>query len=518
MDGLDQAFLARADRGRRKALGQFLTPRPIAALMAEWIAGHDPKSVLDPAVGTGILLQEMARVRPSVALRGYDVDDACLAVARRRLTADLQQKSFLSEPLGQLDAVIANPPYIRHHDLAFDTGLHARLSATIGARLSKLANAYTLFLIASLAALKPGGVAAFLLPAEFANANFAEPVKRWMLHSGLLKRVIYYDPSKRAFDDNLSTGCVLLFRNDGQGGDVEMCFADPDAAHDTWAAVTAAPSSILTRQSRDALATSKKWNHLVQSGDARALPGMVALREIATTKRGIATGANSFFLLSRHAATDAGVQDVTVGCVGKSKDVSGYVFGRDDFEALQASGAPTRLVVLKETVTAAHHAFVAAGEARGVDRMYLTSKRKPWFSMERQQIAPIWAAVFGRGAMRFVANDAGVHNLTAFHCVYPFIERPNLVHALVACLNSRIVQSAAREHQRAYGGGLQKFEPRDLLDIPVPDLRRVPQRRLDALAAALAGLARDAGLEALDDLVMQAAAEAQSPRPVRHAG
>ena len=162
MDGLDQVFLARADRRRRKALGQFLTPGPIAALMAEWIAAHDPPSVLDPAVGTGILLQEVARLMPGVSLRGLDVDDACLAVAKQRLAADLQQKSFLAQAPAPLDAVIANPPYIRHHELPDDPDLHARLSAIIGARLSKLANAYTLFLIAGLAALKPGGVAAFL--------------------------------------------------------------------------------------------------------------------------------------------------------------------------------------------------------------------------------------------------------------------------------------------------------------------------------------------------------------------
>ena len=118
-----------------------------------------------------------------------------------------------------------------------------------------------------------------------------------MLRSGLLKRVIYYDPAKRAFDDNLSTGCVLMFRNDGQTDDVEICFADPDASHDRWAAISIAPASVLTRQSREALGASKKWNQLVRSADARTLPGTVALGEIATTKRGIATGANAFFLL-----------------------------------------------------------------------------------------------------------------------------------------------------------------------------------------------------------------------------
>src|SRR5262245_9842177 len=39
---------------RRKRLGQYFTPQPVAELMVRWIAAIRPRRVLDPAVGPGI--------------------------------------------------------------------------------------------------------------------------------------------------------------------------------------------------------------------------------------------------------------------------------------------------------------------------------------------------------------------------------------------------------------------------------------------------------------------------------
>lgn len=515
MDALDTSFLSQTDRDSRKILGQFLTPRPIAALMAEWVSASVPEEVLDPAVGTGILLDEVHQRAAGARLVGYDVDPVCLQVAGQRLRADLRLGSFLATDPKPIDAVIANPPYIRHHDIEHDAALHARLSGVVGEKLSKLTNIYALFLVECLARLRPGGVAAFLVPAEFANANFAAPVKSWILRSGLLKRVIYYDPSKLAFDDNLSTGCLLLFRNDRETEDVEVAFTDPDERHVKWDAITADKNSIVTAFPRDVLEGSKKWNYLVQVGAAAdERPGMIPLRDLARTKRGIATGANGFFLRSAHEFREIGVFDQTVPCVGKSKDVKGLIFSEDDFRQLEAAGAPTRLLSMTEARTEDEIALVRAGEQEGLHKKYLTSKRKPWFSPEQQEVAPIWAAVFGRGNMRFVANDAKVRTLTTFHCVYPFRDDLPFVHALVACLNSDVVQSASLAHQRAYGGGLQKFEPRDLLDIRVPDLRLVSDATLMRLASVVESRAPE-HMERLDDLVVAAISEAEGIKSQR---
>jgi len=133
--------------------------------------------------------------------------------------------------------------------------------------------------------------------------------------------------------------------------------------------------------------------------------------------------------------------------------------------------------------------------------------------------------VFGRNRLKFVWNRAGIHNLTTFHCIYPHCEDSDFVAALVACLNSTVVQATSQHQQRVYGGGLRKFEPRDLLEVMVPNLEVVSRRtirklrdlllRLDEYSRSKVGSAQRA-LCAIDEAVSEAAAEAASrPGPSR---
>ena len=127
-------------------------------------------------------------------------------------------------------------------------------------------------------------------------------------------------------------------------------------------------------------------------------------------------------------------------------------------------------------------AYIKVGELDMVHRRYLTKMRKPWYSMEQREPAPIWAGVFGRGDLRFVYNSAGVRSLTNFHCVYPVKAHPTFHRALTVLLNCQEVRSMMAGYQRGYGGGLMKFEPKDLKSIPVPDIRHSPLEVLEKIA------------------------------------
>ncbi|QJF50347.1 N-6 DNA methylase [Roseobacter ponti] len=80
MDGTDRDFIAQTSRARSRKPGQFLTPGPIAGLMAECIALHNPASVCDPAVGTCILL------RPVLPWRRAGWTLSCIKARFRRRT------------------------------------------------------------------------------------------------------------------------------------------------------------------------------------------------------------------------------------------------------------------------------------------------------------------------------------------------------------------------------------------------------------------------------------------------
>ncbi|WP_346296476.1 hypothetical protein LRC39_04500 [Rhodopseudomonas sp. P1] len=272
--------------------------------------------------------------------------------------------------------------------------------------------------------------------------------------------------------------------------------------------------------SKSKLLHSAKWEPLLRGEDTSLPKGWVNLGELACTRRGIATGANDYFLLSRQAADEFGLPEKhLVRCIGRANDVSSLIFTQADFDNADLSGAKCWLWDVKSRPDAKEKLYISYGEERGVHKRYLPAHRTPWYSMEQREVAPVWGSVFGRGDLEFVFNSARVRSLTNFHCIYPNDRRELNCRALTAVLNSNSVRSRSKLHTRGFGGGLAKFEPRDLLTIPVPDLRQVDDAFLGRLSDQLSKLDeatrtnRDDGSQlALDELVERAAEQASKHR------
>lgn len=229
---------------------------------------------------------------------------------------------------------------------------------------------------------------------------------------------------------------------------------------------------------RAQLAGADKWQPMLQGRRAEAQPGFVPLAQLAQFRRGIASGANGFFLLSRRRVEELGLDPARcLPCIGRATAVRGLIW-RGEGDGL--------LLNLSDPLTPAEAAYVAQGAAQGLPARYILAHRQPWYAMEQRPVAPIWGAVFARGHLRFIHNAAGWRSLTCFHGIYPVSDDALLHQALVLCLNSDGVREASRLHGRVYGGGLNKFEPNDLKALAVPDLRLVDRALLAEMAAHLA--------------------------------
>ncbi len=265
---------------------------------------------------------------------------------------------------------------------------------------------------------------------------------------------------------------------------------------------------------RDVLLRATKWEPLLQGRKKQSSPGWVALETLASFRRGIATGANGFFLLSTEQLDALGISlERCFPCVGRANDVQGLIYSASDFAAGVAEGGKLFLLNLADPLSAAERRYVQVGETEGLTSRYLLANRRPWYSMEQRPVAPIWAAVFGRGDLKFVLNEAGVRSLTNFHCIYPTSQDEVFHRALVLCLNAHSVREASKLHGRVYGGGLNKFEPNDLKAIQVPDLRRAEPSLLEAMSGLLVELnanPNDAALKLRADELCVHAAETAS--------
>jgi adenine-specific DNA-methyltransferase len=488
----------------RKVKGQFFTPPALAEFMVDWLLETSPASLLDPAVGLGVFLRCALR-KPHRFTRvvGYEIDPVLAKATQRILTlnggadcAIVCDDFLLAPPHETFDAVIANPPYIRHHDLSYPPSLFQAFDRRFDVRLSRLTNVYGLFLLQCDDLLSPNGRAAILTPSEFLNADFGVPLKRFLLDRNALGALVLFDHAHLVFDGILTTACITLLEKNRKPdepirfirvsdehrlklvGTARLC--QPQSADRLGVAETRRPYEYRVLR-RDELDPKAKWDALFKPSRKKTSQRLVCLGDIAQTMRGIATGANHFFTLSEEEARHFPPQYLKP-CLTKAPHAPFFDFTPEDFDALKQQGKKVYLLDCDGVPPPALVDYFKAGEREGLHRRYLTSKRTLWYAMEKRTIAPILVTVFGRGGLRFVLNRARVWNLTAFHCVYPRFDDERLHKALMAYLVSRHCAELLDREKRVYGDGLIKAEPRDILSLPVLDVTRLPDTTVTELS------------------------------------
>jgi len=477
-DNPEADYSASVDLDYRKAFGQFFTPPDIAGIMSDWISGCQPSTILDPAVGPGVLLLEAHRRNPNAQLFGIDIDEKPARFARERLTPsnrfEIRVEDFLrTKDVESFDAIICNPPYVRHHRLEYEEDVYRRTSEVIPG-VSRTANLYVLFVAAIWQSLSPGGRASILIPADWLNANYGVALKKFLVESGSVRRILYFTNDFDLFPDALTTAILLLIEKTSSSSDTEVIAVSHASRDDLRSLgrsfVPTFPGSSSFRVDLRDLEVDEKWDRILRGTRQEKPDDWVLLGALGKTKRGIATGANKYFHLSNSDMLTHGLSKArSRACVGKANDVAGLTFGEDDADRLSATSR-FFLLDLDDSVSE-DRTYLEEGLRQGLSDRFLMSSRKRWWDQEKREPAPFWVGVFGRDGIRFVRNRTSTTNLTCFHCLYVSGLDDTQLDAMCALLNSGYVQRINESSERAYGGGLRKVEPRDLLRMCVPDVR-----------------------------------------------
>lgn len=101
----------------------------------------------------------------------------------------------------------------------------------------------------------------------------------------------------------------------------------------------------------------------------------------------------------------------------------------------------------------------------GARDSYTAKSRKPWWRVGFKSAAPILCTYMGRRPPVFVRNLAGVAHVNIAHGLYPRAEMDTSVLDRVA---EWLADNPVETGGKTYGGGLRKFEPRQIERILVP--------------------------------------------------
>jgi adenine-specific DNA-methyltransferase len=479
-----------------KQLGQVATPEPIATLMARWVMSAKPRTVLDPAAGLGGLLSACRQLNGQAQLVGVERDVKTLQQAKATAPrgAKLILADYLKSDTGLFGGIIANPPYIKAHRLDYSEKDWCYFEERFGTPLDRLTNLYALFLLKIWEDLAPRGRAAIILPAEFLNANFGREIKGRLVQAIRPGALVVFAPSLNLFANALTTSAIV-FLDKGRPAEAPAWAKRVDSIEEAEKFVGELCAGTIGRAGNGCLDLMKfnphdKWLNALLNGKPQtnevSLPNRVG--DYFSCSRGIATGANDFFCLSRpelraHHLAEAHVEP----CVTKAADADGLVFTRESFDALVASDR--RCFLLNPSRNGQNlMRYLKLGEERRLPQRHLPSHRPVWYMPENRAVADIWAAVFSRESVKFILNASGAKNLTCFHGLYAKPGCENLPPLMTLFLNSSYGRQAFSQVNRFYGDGLNKLEPKDVEDMPCPVMPPLSRSEANELTQKLACL------------------------------
>lgn len=466
----------------RKKFAQFFTPYTIADLMAKWLLGNDTlTTVLEPAFGLGVFSRALLNYKESLDIKGFETDSNIYGKAKTIFegyeNVSLHQKDYMYNDWDyKYDGIVCNPPYFKFHDYD-NKNILKEIEDRTSFKLNGFTNLYSLFLLKSIYQLNKNGRAAYIIPSEFLNSDYGTLVKSYLIKSKTLRHIIVINFEENVFDDALTTASILLCANDNKSDTVQ--FSNISNLNDLTkieSLIENYPEYLSSNQivKFDNLNPEIKWRAYYQEQNAIKYKHLVSFSAYGKVVRGIATGANEYFTFNPSKAKKYGIQSkYLLPCICKAADAKKSFFTREDFEELKTNDKSVFLLNAKNISDDYIKRYLEIGIEQEVNKKFLTACRNPWYSLENRPPSPIWVSVFNRNGLRFIRNEAGLSNLTAFHCIYLNMFSAPKTDLLFAYLLTEVSKQIFEDNSREYGNGLQKFEPNDINKAKMLDLEQL---------------------------------------------
>lgn len=477
----------------RNRLGQFATPNSLAIEMIQYAkilrANHEEIRFLDPAIGTGSFysaLQQVFSADQIESANGYEIDPvhAKAAISLWSSTslklniADFTESQPPEEESLKSNFLICNPPYVRHHHLSSDQKIYLKqlgLRST-GIELSGLAGLYCYFLLAAHEWMAPDGIACWLIPSEFMDVNYGKQIKNYLLEQVTLLRVHRFSPDDLQFSDALTTSTVVWLKNTKPNHDNTVEF--------TYGGSLNRPVALENIRSSTLKKTSKWNNSSILTTQKINCDSKIKLSDLFEIKRGVATGANHFFILT--------LEQIHKFCIPYELLTPILPSPRhllDDEVFADHQGNPDLdrklfLLTCKQPIEdlkiqyPSVYDYLQSGEKSGISERYLCRHRSLWYQQETRSPAMFLCPYMGRNQskkskpFRFILNHSKAIAPNVYLMMYPkarlaslMTANPEFIQLVWKALNSIPLQSLIHEG-RVYGDGLHKLEPKELANAP----------------------------------------------------
>lgn len=491
-----QVFQSEIDNSKtieeRKKFGQFSTPYNLAEEIVSYgLKLQSQKNIqfLEPAVGTGVFLSVLNEYLSTNSgsktvdeILGVELDNSYFEAANSLWkNCDIQNADFTDlQPTKKYNLLISNPPYVRHHLISSDKkiALAKRVESELHIKTSGLMGLYCYFILLAHKWLAEKAVSGWLIPSEFMDVNYGIALKKYLLNNVHLTRIHRYAPTESKFDDALVSSCVVWFVNERISDDYEIEFSYGNTIDNPL---------LIKKVKKSELEKEPKWTRFPEK-DVRVHNGNnITLGDFFEIKRGIATGDNNFFILTKSEILNRGFvldEKYFQPILPSPRNL------KTDKIIADENGMPiidTQYFLLNcnsRIYDAKIQTYLDSGKSTTATK-YICKNRKIWYQQEKRTPTRFLCSYMGRGTknnsvpFRFILNDSRAIATNSYLMLYPkknlqnFLDLNNSNAILVWNALKQISVLDFSDEQRVYGGGLKKIEPRELAKVQCKELNKL---------------------------------------------
>lgn len=471
--------------------GTVYTPRELATAVVSALQPAQGLTWLEPCIGDGALLQALndAGVKPD-CVTGLDLEETESNADRFCRRPVLRGSDFLDwaqKTPTRFDRIVANPPYVPLSKIPPQL-LHTALQIKDpdDKPVRKGANYWFAFLCASLKLLNPGGSLAFILPAAWDYADYAEPVRRRLVD--LFGRVEVHRCNKPLFN-SVNDGCVVLIaRQFGVAGKRLERYDHESSQH-------LIRKLFATAQQPEELPAATQHPVVPMDGKGKRLGDIIDL------KLGGVTGDASYFLLTETQRKEHNLPKTAfVRVLSRAWHIESGHVTLAHWKTLKADDE--RVWLFRPDGDALRHPDVEKYRKRGENgdcnkQAFKIKNRDPWYITPMPEKVHGFMTGMSRHGIWCCLNEMKGLNATNTLYVVTFKHASTLDERAawsMALLTTSVQKSLPAlvklGRRRQYPDGLLKFEPGDLLELRIPEPTRTQgahERYLEATRRLIAG-------------------------------
>jgi hypothetical protein len=424
-----------------------------------------------------LVLEEHGTTDPGRLLFGVDVDPEVFNPLSPLRSHRFRQKNFVNADFfairnrrfpSRFRAIVANPPFLRHHQFGEPTRAAARNAALeSGVALPKTSALWAYFVVHATTFLAEGARMGLVLPRTFLHADYAKHVRQFLVDRFGQVSVVSF-PSRLFAETPEQVVFVLASEHGQKSSGLHYHETDCLSRLDLQSTGAASPRieaievpSRLSLCERNILAKVRQHSQATTLGDAARL------------SIGTVTGANSFFVRSRGDVLRLTPNEIhSRPIVSRSTDLLGIDWTERDHQRLAATDRPSFLLLVREPPP--HPSSLAseikAGADVGLALRYHCRRRRLWYQLDEPPEPPDAFLPYSSNQVpRLISNSAGSLSTNSIHQVRWLARDRNASGALVGSLTSLwsvMIESTAASR----GRGALKLELRIAQKLLIPDV------------------------------------------------